>query len=327
MPISRVIRRSPYVLALNMVLESGNLVSSLLYVTEAYQRSALIGFSSACGSGLLMPLMAWKCPSETAALYLPVCHSSLGLGEWCEADGETASVDCQVQSELDNCGKYDIYMMQTPPCSEIGCPTLATGLWFFALLSLGLTIAWTAAFYTRTLLKRLVLQQQWRMRSFIFMTVLGVLMITIYTVGLLGGTSSVLAMAFLNPLLLLAAWILALGVTFAPGAEKEAVVTKGAALEIPCFNALMAVHLTEDEVEELQVFRGPLSTGLRVVEDIPELLIGGLDLYYFGGAWYAWLGIMCSTIMILFHMFVGIFLTCRQSAMLVARRGRQLDRE
>ena len=42
---------------------------------------------------------------------------------------------------------------------------------------------------------------------------------------------------------------------------------------------------------------------------------------------YAWLGIMCSTIMILFHMFVGIFLTCRQSAMLVARRGRQLDRE
>lgn len=204
---------------------------------------------------------------------------------------------------------------------------MATGLWFFALLSLGLTIAWTAAFYTRTLLKRLVLQQQWRMRSFIFMTVLGVLMITIYTVGLLGGTSSVLAMAFLNPLLLLAAWILALGVTFAPGAEKEAVVTKGAALEIPCFNALMAVHLTEDEVEELQVFRGPLSTGLRVVEDIPELLIGGLDLYYFGGAWYAWLGIMCSTIMILFHMFVGIFLTCRQSAMLVARRGRQLDRE
>lgn len=105
MPISRVIRRSPYVLALNMVLESGNLVSSLLYVTEAYQRSALIGFSSACGSGLLMPLMAWKCPSETAALYLPVCHSNLGLGEWCEADGETASVDCQVQSELDNCGK------------------------------------------------------------------------------------------------------------------------------------------------------------------------------------------------------------------------------
>ena len=38
--------------------------------------------------------------------------------------------------------------MQMPPCADIGCPTLATGLWFFALLSLGLTIAWTAVFYT-----------------------------------------------------------------------------------------------------------------------------------------------------------------------------------
>ena len=42
----------------------------------------------------------------------------------------------------------------------------------------------------------------------------------------------------------------------------------------------------EDEVEKLQGLRGPLSTGLRVVEDIPELLIGGLDLFYFGGAWH-----------------------------------------
>lgn len=135
---------------------------------------------------------------------------------------QVASPDCQVETDLDNCGKFDVYTMQMPPCADIGCPTLATGLWFFALLSLVLTIAWTAAFYTRTLLKRLVLQQQWRMRAFVFMTVLGILTIIIYMVGFVGGSSSVLAMAFLNPLLLLAAWSLALGVTFTPGVEKEA---------------------------------------------------------------------------------------------------------
>jgi len=59
-------------------------------VTEAYQRSSLIGFSSACGSGVLVPLKAWDCPSETAALYLPACHSSLALGKWCEADSEAS---------------------------------------------------------------------------------------------------------------------------------------------------------------------------------------------------------------------------------------------
>lgn len=102
---------------------------------------------------------------------------------------------------------------------------------------------------------------------------------------------------------------------------------KGAALEIPFFNALLAMHLKPREVEEIQDFRGPLNTGLRLVEDIPELLIGGLDLLYFGGAWYAWLGIACSMMMILFHLFVGIFLTCRQSAMWVAQIGRPLETE
>ena len=154
--------------------------------------------------------------------------------------------DCQVESELENCGKFDIYTMQMPACNEIGCPTLATGLWFFALLSLGLTIAWawTAAFYTRTMQNRLVLQQQqWRVRGMVFMTVLGILMLIIFSIGWMGGTSSVLIEAILNPLLPLAAWLLALAITFAPGAEEEAIVTKAAALEIPCFNALMALHL------------------------------------------------------------------------------------
>lgn len=48
----------------------------------------------------------------------------------------------------------------------------------------------------------------------------------------------------------------------------------------------------------------------------------GVDLFYFSGAWYtpsttevdAWLGILYSMVMVLFHRFAGLFLTCRQSA-------------
>ncbi|CAE7305217.1 Tspear, partial [Symbiodinium necroappetens] len=320
----RLIRRSTYVLALNMILESG-----LLYVTEAYQRSALIGFSNDCGSGILQPVLAENCPSETATLELPECQSGLGQGELCEADFEAAGANCPFKTELDNCGKFDIYTMETPRCTDIGCFPLATGLWFFSLLSLGLTIAWTAAFYTRAMQNRLVLQKQlWRWRACVFMTALGILMFIIYMIGFVGGSISVLAQAVLNPLLVLAAWVMALAVVFTPGAAKEANVSKAAAMELPFFNALLAMYLTGDEVEELQKMREPLSTGLRLVEDIPELVIGGLDLFYFGGdAWYAWLGIGCSFTMILFHLFVGILLTCRQSAMSVARRGRQPDTE
>ena len=42
--------------------------------------------------------------------------------------------------------------------------------------------------------------------------------------------------------------------------------------------------------------REPLSTGLRLVEDIPELVIGGLDLSYFGGAWCLGVELRCLAI-------------------------------
>ena len=93
---------------------------------------------------------------------------------------QAAGSDCPFKMELDNCGKFDIYTMETPRCVDIGCSTLATGLWFFSLLSLGLTIAWTAAFYTRAMKNRLVLQKQlWRWRACAFMTTLGILMFII----------------------------------------------------------------------------------------------------------------------------------------------------
>lgn len=67
-------KRSPYVLAINMLLESGNLVTGLLYVREAYQRATLISLSAPCGSGILVPQKAAQCPTETDVIDLPLCH-------------------------------------------------------------------------------------------------------------------------------------------------------------------------------------------------------------------------------------------------------------
>ena len=69
-------------------------------MTEAYQRSALIGFSNDCGSGILQPVLAENCPSEAATLELPECQSGLGQGELCEADFEARSDRCRYRVSM-----------------------------------------------------------------------------------------------------------------------------------------------------------------------------------------------------------------------------------
>ena len=133
----------------------------------------------------------------------------------------------------------------------------------------------------------------------------------------MGGTGAVLAMALLCPLLPIGAWALAVAIAFQDANGAEAIVNQAAALEIPFFNALLAGPFTEDNVEEQ--FREGLKMGLRVVEDAPELPTGLLDLAFFGGAWYAWLGIAMAAMMVAFPLIMGL-LTCHQNARELARR-------
>lgn len=61
-PLQRKMKRSPYILAINMLLECGNLMSTTLYAMEAYQRATLVSYSAPCGPGTLMPV---HCSVET----------------------------------------------------------------------------------------------------------------------------------------------------------------------------------------------------------------------------------------------------------------------
>lgn len=64
----------------------------LLYVLGAYQRSTLMGFTAACGSGLLMPVRSRECPNESEILALPTCHQGLLTEAFCEADIQVGEV-------------------------------------------------------------------------------------------------------------------------------------------------------------------------------------------------------------------------------------------
>ena len=119
---------------------------------EAYQRSTLVSFSVTCGSGVLMPVKSYQCPPDTDIPGLPLCQAGLEDNATCEADAEVYNANCHVVDQLDNCGRYDIYKMQHLSCAAVGCAALSNFLWVSALVSFGLTIAWTSAFYLQRLL-------------------------------------------------------------------------------------------------------------------------------------------------------------------------------
>ena len=115
MPLSRRMKRSSRMLAISMLLESGNLISTMIYALEAHQRHTLMSFSVPCGAPrILMPLRSWECPSMTETLALPLCQASLSVNTLCEADAEVqaSDSDCRVANQLNNCERYDVYKLE-----------------------------------------------------------------------------------------------------------------------------------------------------------------------------------------------------------------------
>ncbi|CAE7822054.1 Tspear [Symbiodinium sp. CCMP2592] len=310
--ILKAMKRSPYVLAINMLLESGNLVTGLLYATEAYQRATLISFSVPCGSGILMPQKAAHCPTETDITDLPLCHEGLEVHTICEADVQVPNPKCHVDYQLDNCENYDIYMMEMPRCADVGCKALGNFMWVGALLSFFATVGWTALFFCRHLRKHRQQREAASLRPrfiALFVCLLGVLVATL-SIGVIGGPTSVLAVALLCSTLPICSWSFAAWIASLPAEGEEVIVSQAAGLEIPFFNVLLAINLKDDNVQALNSLRTPLAMGLRIVEDAPELVIGMLDLFYFGGAWYVWLTIGMSMVMVVVQLSMGLFFKC-----------------
>ncbi|CAE7935641.1 Tspear [Symbiodinium necroappetens] len=218
-----------------MFLESGNLVSTMLYAVEAFQRATLVDFSVACGSAVLMPLTSAHCPSTSEILQLPLCDSTLSLNTLCEADAEVLTDNCQVFSPLDNCKHYDVYRKEEPACEAIGCAALSYFLWMSALICFGATVGWTIVFYARCLWQRQP-QKAWHLqqRFVVFFIFLGCLILAALLSGLMAGNAAVLAMACLCPLMPISAWALVQGIAFLPVTGEEA----PSVLNTSCFGSV-----------------------------------------------------------------------------------------
>ncbi|CAE7461699.1 Tspear, partial [Symbiodinium necroappetens] len=308
----QIIKKSKYVLAVKMLLESGNLLSS----PPGLQKGQMLHSVKTADRHL-------DALEEAREYKFERYHV--------EARFNTDEADeggCVVPNELDNCADFDVYKMEPLACGAIGCKALSHILWIAALVSFGATIAWNAGFYASSLRKRQPdkWQRLWISFTALF-AFLASLLVTTTLVGFAGGSAAVLAMALLCPLLPVCAWVLAAWLASLPEKGEEAIVNQAAALELPIFNVFVALNLrSEKDVKALNDFRVPLDMGLRVVEDIPELIIGLLDLVYFGGNnWYAWFGLLMSMAMLVFDLLLGVLLQFQQWALKIAGMTRDTE--
>ncbi|CAE7555084.1 Tspear [Symbiodinium natans] len=322
----RQLMRSPLVLALQMLLESTNLVSSLLYTVE-------------------VPVLDRDCPADFPALNaLPFCDGSVAMDALCEADRQVEG-DCRPTGELDNCAVYaseaygyekgeligfDVYWKKPQPsCTAVGCDMLAQGLWSASAVSLAMTVAWTTGFYARQVqqVSNAISQMRLlRVGVWLSFVAIAILLVAILVVGFQGTGPSTVTMSLLTPVFLMIMWML-MAATAATlkkvsnGDEKEQLTAQSASLEIPFFNVLVAWHLEETNIEKLRGFRKPLESGLRIVEDVPELIMGALDLFLFEWNWFAALSLTMSFAMVLFLALLGGFYQVLGWAQDIARFG------
>lgn len=217
----------------------------------------------------------------------------------------------------------------------MGCSSIALAFWAASLTSLVSTACWNAAFYGRRLggLAPKSAAKAGLKVAIGSIFVVGAVMLGL---GFVSGTGAVVGMALLAPLLPVISWAFAVFITSQDPDELEQTMVSGmgkgmdevtsviqlAALEIPLFNALVAWQLKEKDVERLNQTRISLDRGLRLVEDLPEVMIGAIDIYFFGASWFATLTMLMSVLMVAMSILVGVFYQTMAWAAGVAKLGR-----
>ena len=215
------------------------------------------------------------------------------------------------RGELDNCGVYvsgysdrvsfDVFRKRSATaCARFGCQQVAIALWTCAVISLTLTIGWTALFHVGKLRRALgALNAGFRVGVRMVFLSVALILAMVLLIGFQGTGTSTVAFSITVPLMLLATWLFhAAVVAYSRYSDRADLIMKSASMELPLFNVLVAWNLEDEDVAKLQDFRDPLENGLRLFEDIPELVLGVTDLLLFEWSWFAALGLAMSFAMI-----------------------------
>ncbi|CAE7687116.1 Tspear [Symbiodinium sp. CCMP2456] len=317
-PLLQVVLTSPKLLALKMILESTNLVSSMMYTVEAYQRATRMTFTVQCvDNNILMPADPTECLEVANFNTLPWCSADVLLGSLCEGDEAEADM-CPLNRELDNCEDasgfaHDLYRRTGPQkCGLVDCNFLAGVLWVLSTSSIAFTVLWTISWHFRGMLRDFSAKLSWGLSCCSVLCI----WIALLFVGFFGDDgTSVVTFACLLPIVVIIAWIAAAGLaTFCKGPRR-----RSAALELPLFNVLVALWLQPEDVEDMQAERRGLDLGLRVVEDLPEILMGVADLAFFKFSWFALSSIIMSMAMFFFYVLAASFRLLNKAAEAVAK--------
>jgi len=92
-----------------------------------------------------------------------------------------------------------------------------------------------------------------------------------------------------------------------------------AMLELPGYNMLFASKLEPHQADILIGDRKPLDVILRLVEDVPEVILGVTDAILFGASWFTILSISLSCSMVVVALLLGSFQYLNASAAIVAK--------
>lgn len=258
-------------LAFTMVLESTNLISGMLYCLEGYQRAAVADLHVECGSATLIPVLPEQCPDSLS--HLPACDLGMANLALCEADPEDRSTMCPVSVEIDNCGKFDVYQVVVEPaCAEIGCEILTKALWAFAFTSFVATTSVTSLYHTRKAWREL----NGRAGTRALLVTVQVVPVLLYFTGMGFGletasVKSVILLVVVAPIFPFSVWLVSLLLGHARSKQKSQ-----AAMELPIFSVLLAYRLGPTHADKFIGARKPLGILLRMVEDVPEAVLGGV---------------------------------------------------
>ena len=75
---------------------------------------------------------------------------------------------------------------------------------------------------------------------------------------------------------------------------------RSAATEIPIWGAFIICRMEPGAIQEMEDFKTRvLRTGLRLTEDVPQVIMSIIDLYFFRGTWFAALNLLTSFAQIL----------------------------
>ena len=297
-------------LVLDELLEHADMISSILYIVEAYHRAFQnLGTRVCDDDGLyLLPIPTSACP------VLNMSHAGCSNA----AAGEVCIGSCATTQDVNNCvdpltrKSISIYLKSDMACKlgdEEVCRTGARWLYFIALTSsfasLVVLAPWELDAWSNEDGLSMFLKQC--CGCFFVFAYLFVIAWTFLMSTARDAVAGILAVMCCSSCVCFCCnWAT---LTNNPASPPE--VRRQVLLNAPFISLLAVCKMSPETAKDTMDRRAPRKWALRFVQDVPETCCAVLDIWWFGGSWQATLDVALSGLMILSHLLKPMFQLAR----------------